>query len=343
MKVAIKKDLGYDGMYLEDIAEPTLEDNHVKIKVKFTGICGTDIHTYKGEYANAKLPLVLGHEFSGEVVEIGSKVTKVKVGDRVTSETTFTTCGECIYCQSKDYNLCPHRKGLGTQINGSMAEYVVSREESVHILPDNVSYEAGALTEPVACVVHAALEKTTIDKNEVVLVLGPGPIGILLAQVVKAQGSKVIMTGITPDTKRLEFAKEIGVDLTIDTMKEDLKEILDRETDGNGPDKIFDCTGAVPAVNQALPLIKKKGTFVQVGIFKDHVTPIDTNAIIQREINYVGCRSQKPSSWPIALKLLSDGSINTDKMITSKFKLDEFQEAFKAVMAGEDMKVLVES
>ncbi|MEE1107397.1 MAG: zinc-binding dehydrogenase [Macrococcus canis] len=343
MKVAIKKDLGYDGMYLEDIAEPSLENHHVKIKVKFTGICGTDIHTYKGEYANAKLPLVLGHEFSGEVVEIGSDVTKVKIGDRVTSETTFTTCGECIYCKSKDYNLCPHRKGLGTQINGSMAEYVISREESIHILPDNVSYEAGALTEPVACVVHAALEKTTIEKDDVVLVLGPGPIGILLAQVVKAQSAKVIMTGITPDAKRLEFAKEIGVDLTIDTMQEDLKAILDRETDGNGPDKIFDCTGVVPAVNQALPFIKKKGTFVQVGIFKDHVTPIDTNAIIQREINYVGCRSQKPSSWPIALKLLSDGLINADKMITSKYKLDEFQEAFKAVMAGEDMKVLVES
>ncbi|WP_420908253.1 zinc-binding dehydrogenase [Macrococcus armenti] len=330
-------------MYLEEIAEPTLDTHQVKIKVKFTGICGTDIHTYKGEYANAKLPLVLGHEFSGEVVEIGSDVTKVKVGDRVTSETTFTTCGECIYCKSKDYNLCSNRKGLGTQANGSLAEYVISREESVHLLPDNVSYEAGALTEPVACVVHAALEKTSIDKDDVVLVLGPGPIGILLAQVVKSQGAKVIMTGITPDENRLKFAKEIGVDLIIDTMKEDLKVILDRETEGNGPDKIFDCTGVVPAVNQALPLIKKKGTFVQVGLFKEHVTPIDTNSIIQREINYIGCRSQKPSSWPIALKLLSDGSINADKMITSKYKLEDFQEAFEAVMAGEDMKVLVES
>lgn len=343
MKAAIKKAQVFNGMNLEDVEIPEIKNDLVKIKVKFTGICGTDIHTYKGEYANAKLPLVLGHEFSGEVVEVGSNVTKVKVGDRVTSETTFTTCGECIYCHSKDYNLCSHRKGIGTQANGSMAEYVVCREESVHILPDNVSFEAGALTEPVACVVHAALEKTSIDANDVVLVLGPGPIGILLAQVVRAQGAKVIMTGITQDTDRLKFAKEIGVDITIDTMKEDLKILLEHETNGYGPDKIFDCTGVVSAVNQALPLIKKKGTFIQVGIFKDHVTPIDTNAIIQREVEYIGCRSQKPSSWPLALDLLSNGDIDADKMITSKYKLEDFQDAFLAVMDGKDMKVLIES
>lgn len=343
MKAALKSEKGYNHMSIQEIEEPAATKDLVKIKVKFTGICGTDVHTYKGEYANAKLPLVLGHEFSGEVVAVGEKVTKVKVGDRVTSETTFETCGECDYCQSGDYNLCPYRKGIGTQQNGSMAEYVITREESVHLLPDNVSYEAGALTEPVACVVHAALEKTMVEPTDTVLVLGPGPIGLLLAQVVKAQGARVIMTGITPDTHRLEFAKEIGVDITIDTMKEDLKAILDRETNGYGPDKVFDCTGAVPAINQALPLIRKKGTFVQVGIFKDQITPLDTHSIIQREINYIGCRSQKPTSWPIALELLSNGSINVDKMITSKYKLDDFQDGFAAVMAGNDMKVLVES
>ncbi|WJP97283.1 zinc-binding dehydrogenase [Macrococcus bovicus] len=343
MKAALKSEQGYNQMSVQEIASPEVKGDLVKIKVKFTGICGTDIHTYKGEYANARLPLVLGHEFSGEVVEVGPDVTKVKIGDRVTSETTFETCGECEYCQTKDYNLCPYRKGIGTQQNGSMAEFVISREESIHILPDNVSFEAGALAEPVACVVHAALEKTSIEPTDVILILGPGPIGLLLAQVVKAQGAKVVMTGITADAHRLEFAREIGVDLTVDTMKESLKAILDLETQGKGPDKVFDCTGAIPAVNEALPLIKKKGTFVQVGIFKDAITPIDTNAIIQREINYVGCRSQKPSSWPIALKLLSDGSIDADRMITSKFSLEDFQQGFEAVMAGTEMKVLIES
>ena len=343
MKAVMKVEPGYDNMLLKTIPESEVQKNQVKIKVAYTGICGTDIHTFTGQYKNSQTPVVLGHEFSGIVVEVGEDVTKVKVGDKVTSETTFVTCGECEYCLEKDYNLCAHRKGIGTQINGSFAEYVISREESVHVLPDTVDLKAAALTEPLACCVHAALEKTVVKKEDKVLIFGPGPIGLLQAQVVKAQGAFVILAGITKDQKRLELAKSLGIDVTVDIQKESLEEIVLTYTNGYGVDKLFECSGAVQALNQGLPLVKKKGTFVQVGIFSEKLNLLDQESIIQREITYIGTRSQKPSSWHIALKLLEEKKINTDKMITKIVPLDYWRQGFEAVLSGNEIKVLVQS
>jgi L-iditol 2-dehydrogenase len=343
MKAVMKVEPGYDKMLLKTIPELEVQKNQVKIKVAYTGICGTDIHTFTGQYKNSQTPVVLGHEFSGIVVEVGEDVTKIKVGDKVTSETTFVTCGECDYCLEKDYNLCAHRKGIGTQINGSFAEYVISREESVHVLPDAVDLKAAALTEPLACCVHAALEKTVVKKEDKVLIFGPGPIGLLQAQVVKAQGAFVILAGITKDQKRLELAKSLGIDVTVDIQKESLEEIVLTYTKGYGVDKLFECSGAVQALNQGLPLVKKKGTFVQVGIFSEKLNLLDQESIIQREITYIGTRSQKPSSWHIALKLLEEKKINTEKMITKIVPLDYWRQGFEAVLSGNEIKVLVQS
>lgn len=343
MLAVVKTKAGYDNLELLEVDEPKVYGDRVKIEVGYTGICGSDIHTFKGEYNSRGLPVILGHEFSGVVVEVGPDVKNIKIGDRVTSETTFETCGECIYCESKDYNLCSRRKGIGTQVDGSMTKYVISREESCHIIPDNVSLKAASLTEPLACCTHAALEKTTINKGDVVLVIGPGPIGLLLAQVAKANGAKVILTGITRDSARLELAKEIGIDITVDTLTENLEEIVLKETDGYGVDKAFDCSGSIIAVNSALGLVKKKGDFIQVGLFAEKCNSLDQEAIIQRELNYIGSRSQKPSSWKLALDLLERDKIAVDKMITKIFDLKDARQAFETVMQGKEIKVLIKS
>lgn len=343
MKAVVKEEPGYDHMILKDVPEPQVYGDRIKIEVAYTGICGSDIHTFKGEYKNLITPITLGHEFSGKVVEIGPDVKKIRIGDRVTSETTFETCGICDYCKEKDYNLCSYRKGIGTQVNGSFAKYVLSREESCHVLDDSLSYEAAALSEPLSCCVHAALEKTTVNAGDKVLIFGPGPIGLLLLQVVKVQGAFAVMSGITKDHARLELAKELGADVIVDTMKEDLNEIILRLTDGYGVERVFDCSGAIPAVNQGLPLMRKKGIFVQVGLFAKTVNPIDEESIIQKEISYVGSRSQKPSSWLIALDLLTKKKINAKKMITKIFPLERWRDAFEAVMGGEEIKVLIKS
>ncbi|RYL87805.1 zinc-binding dehydrogenase [Sporolactobacillus sp. THM19-2] len=343
MKAVVKEAPGYDQMVLKDVPEPEVYGDRVKIEVAYTGICGSDIHTFKGEYKNPTTPVTLGHEFSGKVVEVGPDVKNIKVGDRVTSETTFETCEKCRYCEEKDYNLCSHRRGIGTQANGSFAKYVLSREESCHVLDDSLSYQAAALSEPLSCCVHAALEKTTVSDSDKVLIFGPGPIGLLMLQVVKAQGAFVIMSGITKDKDRLELAKQLGADIVVDTMKENLEDIVLKHTDGYGVDRVFDCSGAVPAVNQGLPLVRKKGTFVQVGLFAKKANPIDEESIIQREITYIGSRSQKPSSWLIALDLLTRRKINADKMITKVFPLEKWRDAFESVMGGHEIKVLIKS
>ncbi|MCP0749915.1 zinc-binding dehydrogenase, partial [Salmonella enterica subsp. enterica serovar Mbandaka] len=144
----------------------------------------------------------------------------------------------------------------------------------------------------------------TIESSDTVLIIGPGPIGLLLAQVVKSQGATVIMSGVTKDKERLEIAKNLGVDRTVNVMEESLADVVNEMTDGNGVNKGFDCSGFMPAVNEALRLLRKKGTFVQVGIFAKKLNEMDQEAIIQRELQYIGSRSQKPSSWITALDLM---------------------------------------
>jgi L-iditol 2-dehydrogenase len=343
MLALAKLETGYNNMKLIEIEEPNFDEDQVKIKVKYTGICGSDIHTFKGEYKNSTVPIVLGHEFSGEVVGVGKNVKGVKIGDYVTSETTYYICGECDYCETKDYNLCSSRKGLGTQVNGSFAEYVVARGQSVHVLPKGVDLLSAALTEPLACTVHAVMEKVTVHPGEIVLVFGPGPIGLMAAQVAKACGAYVIIAGIDKDTKRLELAEKLGIDQSVNLQKADLKAVVNSLTNNYGVDKILECSGSVIATNNGLDLLKKKGTLVQVGIFAQSINELDQEKVIQKELTYVGCRSQKPSSWKLALNLMANNKVDMKSMVSGIYKLTEWEEAFNKVMRGEGIKIVIES
>lgn len=341
MKALLKKTNKYGDMELVDIEEPKIEDDQVKIKVAYSGICGSDIHSYKGEYSNLKPPVVLGHEFSGTVVEIGKKVKGIKIGDEVTSETTFYVCGECDYCKTRDYNLCPNRKGLGTQVNGSFAEYVVARGESVHVLPNGVDLLSASMTEPLACAAHAALEQTNVKLGDIVLVLGPGPIGLLTSQIVKARGGYVILSGLSSDKERMEVANKIGIDKTVNLEKENLNEVIKNLTNGYGADKVFECSGSLAALDTAMELIRKKGEIIQVGIFKDKYNKIDLEKIVQKEIHYIGCRSQKPSSWESALYLMKTKRVDARAIISDVYSLSEWQKAFEKALKGEGIKIVL--
>lgn len=341
MKALMKKAAGYDNMELVDVPEPEVSGSLVKVKVAYSGICGTDLHTFQGVYASNKPPVILGHEFSGVVTEVGPDVKNVKVGDRVTSETTFETCSHCVYCETKDYNLCGTRKGLGTQVNGSFAEYVVTREESVHILPENVSLLAAALTEPLACSVHAALERTTIEKGETVLIFGPGTIGILLALVAQAKGAYVILAGVTKDETRFDLAKKLGIDRVVDQLTEDLGQIVMDKTNGVGADRVFECSGAVPAINRAFELCKKATDVVQVGVFAKEKTEINTTLLFNKEIRYVGVRSQKPSTWRLSLDLMGKELVKPEKVVTLVSDLEHWREGFEKSINCEEVKVVL--
>ena len=189
MKALVKYATGVGNMEIREVPEPSPGFGEVKIEVKATGICGSDLHTYHGNIGiPMKLPVVTGHEFAGVVVEVGEGVEGIEVGERVTAETTFSTCGRCIHCLTGSYNLCLQRRGIGYWLNGAFAKYTVVPAIRVHKLPDNVDFIGGALSEPLACVVHGAMELTGVSAGDVVLVTGPGAIGLLTMQVAKAEG-----------------------------------------------------------------------------------------------------------------------------------------------------------
>lgn len=341
MKAVVKMDVGYDNMVFQDIPEPEVSGDLVKIKIAYSGICGTDLHAFKGSYSSTKPPVILGHEFSGIVTAVGPDVTKVKVGDRVTSETTFKTCGKCPSCLEKNYNLCATRKGLGTNVNGSMAQYIVSREESVHKLPDNVSLLSASLTEPLACGVHSAIEKGDVQPGDVVCIFGVGAIGQMVAQVCKACGATVIVAGLSTDQERFDIALANGADRAVDQTKENILEVVQSMTDGNGVDIAFECSGAVPAANKALEVTRRKGTVVQMGVFSESKVPIWTDLILHREICYVGSRSQKPSSWVTSIELMEAGTVVPEKIVTKIVSLEDWREAFESSIRGEGVKAVI--
>lgn len=341
MKAVVKTAPGYDRMAFMDVPEPTPERDQVKIRIAYSGICGTDLHAFKGSYASTKPPVILGHEFSGIVVETGPEAKRIKIGDRVTSETTFRTCGACPYCLTKDYNICSNRRGIGTHENGSMAEYTLSREESVHALPAGVGLLAAALTEPLACGVHASIEKGDVRKGETILVFGAGAIGLLLSQVALARGAVVILAGLANDARRFDIARRFGVQRTVDQQNEAIDDVVRDMTGGWGADKAFECSGAVAAANKALELVRKKGKVVQMGVFPKEMECIKTDLILHREIEYIGSRSQKPSSWITAIELMAAGAVQPEAIVHEVVSLENWRQAFDAAVRGEGAKGVI--
>jgi L-iditol 2-dehydrogenase len=343
VKALVKTEPGPGNLELRDVPEPFPGQLQVKIRVVYSGICGTDIHTWEGRYPGNKPPVTLGHEFSGYVTETGPGVSLVKTGDRVVSETTFETCGHCPFCIEEEYNLCQERKGLGTQVNGSFAEYVIAREKSVHLLPPRVSLLSGALCEPLACCVHGCLERGAVSKGDTVLVMGPGAMGLLCSLVALSQGARVVLAGMSHDGERLALARELGVQRTVVVDQEDLKGIVLEMTGGRGSSPVFECSGSLRALNTALDIAAKKADVVEMGVFSRRYNELDTSVFFSKEIRLVGSRTSKPSSWRTAIQLMADGTVVPEKIVTATVDLEDWLSGFTAVKECRGIKTVIQS
>ena len=341
MKAVVKVKKESRNMIYTDYDEPIVKDDLVKIKIAYMGICGTDLHASEGEYSSTVYPVILGHEFSGTVVEVGADVKNIKVGDRVTSETTFKTCNECECCKNKEYNLCANRKGIGTQINGSMAEFLVSREESVHVIPDNTSLLSASLTEPLACGVHAVIEKGDVQPNDIVVIFGAGAIGLMCAQVAKSIGATVVVAGLDSDIERFKIAKQVGVDYVVNQQREDLTLLINTISNNVGANKVIECAGSAKAINKGLEILKRKGMLIQMGVFAHDEVPVNMAYILHKEIDMVGSRSQKPSSWEKSLELLGSGSIVPEQIVGSFVTLENWEKGFDEMKQGTYVKSII--
>ncbi len=335
MKALMK--LTNDEMKLVDVSEPFPGPGEVKIKVRAIGICGTDLYGYSA----VTPPIIIGHETAGEVVEVGKEVKTVRIGERVTTETTAYICGKCRFCQSGDYNLCPERRGLGSKVNGAFAEYFVIREENTHYLPSHIDFSSGALTEPLACATHAVMEQAKVSGCDVVVVLGPGSLGLLVSQVARAKGAKVIICGISGDEKRLALAKDLGIDFAINLQEMNIHRFLRQITKGYGADIVLECSGASAAVHLGLKLVRKRGKYIQAGILHQRVELDFDDVLFGREIYLIGSHTQKPSSWAKALKLMEEKKVNLTSLITHHLPLTEWKRGFKIARERDSIKVIL--
>jgi len=318
---------------------PMPAERQALVRVEACGVCGTDAHVYRGEFP-ARFPLVAGHEFAGEVVEVGKEVTKFQPGDRVTCIPFFRVCGKCRFCRHGHINLCMDRKSAGTHVNGAFTKYVLMTEGSMYRIPEGISYEEAAVSEPLAFNVWAVLMNTKILPGDTVLVSGPGTIGLLATQCAKAAGATVITAGTVGDEYRLGVAREVGADFTVDVSKENLLEIMMDMTDGCGVDVAIECSGAPPSVAQCVDAVRKGGQITQMGLFSNPV-PVDLNKVTLKEVSVQGIFATRPVSWDRALELLGKGKIRTRPLITSKLPLSQWESAFSSFGKGKEIKILL--
>jgi len=339
MKALVKTKEGPGNVQLMELAEPKVNPGEVKIRVAAVGICGTDIKIYHGD-AWSNPPVILGHEYSGTVEEIGAGVTKVKVGDRVVSETAQKICGNCYYCNTSNQLMCPERLSIGYGTDGAMASHCVVREGIVHKIPDSVSLDEAAVCEPAAVAVHAVYDTVKLYPTDVAVVMGPGPIGLLVAQVVKSFGCTTVLVGTDKDQERLEIGKRLGIDHAFDITKVKLEEEINKLTNGMGADVVYDCTGAAPAIRSGMSELKKMGKFVQVGLTRQTME-IEYALLTQREISIIGTFGHNWKSWETVLQLIRGEKLNVSALITHHFKLDEWEKAFTIAEKQEGIKLLL--
>ena len=342
MKGLVKHARGHGFVDLLDVEEKEPAPGQVKIKVEAAGICGSDLHLYHATINYAiNTPVVLGHEFSGIVVDKGPGVgDEVEIGDRVTGEPTMTHCGCCDYCCDDHYNMCPDRKVMGYWFDGSFAPYCNAAR--IHRLPDAVSFEAGAMTELLACCVHAVLDQSGVRAGDSVAITGPGPVGLMAAMVAKAAGARVFLCGRAADHARLELALTLGVDVVIDVdaKEEDLLQRIRDLTDGYGADVVIECAGTAAAINTALDIVRRRGRFSQMGLPGAKVS-VDFEKVAYKELEITGGLGQRRPAWVRALSLMTSGAVQPEKLITHDLPLSDWHRGFELMECQQAVKVLL--
>ena len=338
MKALVKTAAGIGNLEVLDVTEPIPKPDQLKIEVKAGAICGTDLHIHDDEYANCP-PMVLGHEMSGVVVEVGGGVTRFGVGDRVTSETFKFTCGHCRFCQTGLIGLCANRESMGVHVDGAFAKYVCQREESLHKLPDNIDFEAGSMSEPTAVAVRAVYERAKVSPGDVVLVSGPGPVGLLCLQAIKSVGATVVLVGATGDENRMALGKELGADVVLNAATDSFGELLDL-TDGLGVDIAFECGGSQASLNQCMAHARKGAQLVLVGLFGREIS-VNLDTAIINELTVLPSFTYRHRTWQRTMRLLGEGTIKTAPLVSGRFPLTEWEKAFETVRARRGSKYLL--
>ncbi|HDJ89726.1 MAG TPA: alcohol dehydrogenase [Thermoprotei archaeon] len=337
MKAAIIS--GKNVIKVKDIDIPKPGIGEVIVKVGFCGICGTDIHIFDGEFP-VKFPVIPGHEFSGEVVEIGRGVEGINIGDRVAVNPNIY-CKKCFYCKNGMIHFCKNWKAIGIHRPGAYSEYVAVPEENIHLIPSKLSLEEAAFAEPVACCLHG-MDKLNIRYGDTVVIFGLGPIGLIHLQLAVNSGASKII-GVDLIETRIKMAEKLGADLVLNASKENVMKIILEETGGRGVDKIIEATGNPKVFKQAVDLLDYGGKILVFGVSPVGKTiDIEPFKIYRKELNIVGSFTN-PFTTQRAIKILASGKIDVKTLITNIIGLNEVKEYFMKIKNREKgiIKVLI--
>ena len=323
-----------------EVEKPAPQPGEVLIQVRRIGVCGSDIHVYHGLHPYTSYPVVQGHEVSGTVAEVGEGVQGFQPGDKVVFMPQVT-CGECYPCRHGMYHICDNLKVMGFQTGGAAQEYFPVPAEMVLKLPAAISLDQAAMVEPISVAVHALSRAGSVAGLKVV-VLGAGAIGNLVAQVARASGAAAVMITDISDYK-LDKARQCGVDLAINTSKEDLGAAIRQHFGPDKADLILECVGVQPTITQAVANARKGSTIIVVGVFGKK-PEVDLGLVQDRELSLVGTLMYQKRDYERAVELVAGGDLCLDPLITHRFNFKDYLQAYHAIEAsgGEYMKVMVE-
>ena len=323
-----------------DIPIPELAPNDVLVKMKRIGVCGSDIHVYHGKHPYTDYPVTQGHEVSGKIEKVGSNVKNLEVGDKVTIQPQVV-CDQCYPCTHGKYHICDDLKVMGFQTTGAASEFFKVESERVIKLPDEMTYEQGAMIEPCAVAVHAVSRGGDISGFNV-LVLGAGPIGNLVGQTAKALGAKAVMITDLSDF-RLDIAKKVGIDFTINPTKQDLTEEIENAFGSSKADLIIECVGSNDTIDAAINNARKGTDIIVVGVFGEKAS-VDLGFVQDRELRLIGTLMYQSDDYHKAIELVNLGKIKLGPLITVHFPFEEYSKAYKYIDDKKDkvMKVFID-
>ena len=340
MMKALVKSKPEEGLWMERVPVPEPDANDVLIAVKKTSICGTDVHIYNWDgwaQATIPVPMVVGHEFCGEIVDIGSAVTRYRRGQRVSGE-GHIVCGACRNCRAGRGHLCRNTLGVGVNRPGAFAEYLTIPEHNVFVIPDDVPDEIAALFDPFGNAVHTALSFDLVGED--VLVTGAGPIGIMGALVAQEVGArKVVITDINP--ARLDLARRMGVEHVVDASKEDLGAVMARIGMVEGFDVGLEMSGAARAFRDMIDVMNNGGKVAILGIAPAGFE-IDWNKVIFKMLTLKGIYGREMFETWYKMTTLVQGRLDLEPLITHRLGVDDFQEGFAVMRSGDAGKVVLD-
>ncbi|MDR3245695.1 MAG: alcohol dehydrogenase catalytic domain-containing protein [Prevotellaceae bacterium] len=330
---------------VENIEIPECKSDEVLVKIDACAVCGSDMKAAASGNVRIKPPRVMGHEFTGIIVETGGKVSGYNTGDRVVMATSIS-CGECKYCRSGNHNLCTDLSPMGYSYDGGMAEYVAIPARAIsngHLIvaPPELPPEIAALAEPVSCAVNA-VEQCNIRQGDIVLVIGAGPMGILNACVARVYGAAKIIFAELNDN-RLKQCEQFGFDRLVNPAKEDLRQAVMDETEGYGVDVVIIAAPAAAPQEQALDLVRKQGSvmlFASLPAGKSMLN-IDSRLIHYKELHVLGSSDSTPAHVKRAVEILSSGQFPADKIVTHHLRFDDIEKAFELMRSGESLRVVL--